>query len=407
VTQAEPKSTAEEPWPVRVVSQKLGAWIAKLGWVWVDGQVAQISRRPGSAVVFLTLRDPSADLSLTVTAHRDVLDAGAPDLAEGARVTLHAKPEFYPSRGTLSLRADEIRQVGLGELLARLERLKKLLAAEGLFARERKRRLPFLPRRIGLITGRASAAERDVLMNTRRRWPAVAFRVINVAVQGPTAVPQIIDALKVLDSDDTVDVIVLARGGGSVEDLLPFSDEALCRAVFAARTPVMSAIGHETDAPLVDYVADVRASTPTDAAKRLVPDLAEERQLIDTARRRLDRAIGTLLERETQRIQAWRSRPSLARPELMVEHRAADITALRERAVRCLDQRLHRADDELRHTLARLRALSPAATLERGYAIVQRADGHVVRAADDVKIDDILRVRLAEGELDATVREQR
>jgi exodeoxyribonuclease VII large subunit len=407
VTQPEPKSTAEEPWPVRVVSQKLGAWIAKLGWVWVDGQVAQISRRSGSAVVFLTLRDPSADLSLTVTAHRDVLDAGAPDLAEGARVTLHAKPEFYPSRGTLSLRADEIRQVGLGELLARLERLKKLLAAEGLFARERKRRLPFLPRRIGLITGRASAAERDVLMNTRRRWPAVAFRVINVAVQGPTAVPQIIDALKVLDSDDTVDVIVLARGGGSVEDLLPFSDEALCRAVFAARTPVMSAIGHETDAPLIDYVADVRASTPTDAAKRLVPDLAEERQLIDTARRRLDRAIGTLLERETQRIQAWRSRPSLARPELMVEHRAADITALRERAVRCLDQRLHRADDELRHTLARLRALSPAATLERGYAIVQRADGHVVRAADDVKIDDILRVRLAEGELDATVREQR
>jgi exodeoxyribonuclease VII large subunit len=407
VTQAEPKSTAEEPWPVRVVSQKLGAWIAKLGWVWVDGQVAQISRRPGSAVVFLTLRDPSADLSLTVTAHRDVLDAGAPELAEGARVTLHAKPEFYPGRGTLSLRADEIRQVGLGELLARLERLKKLLAAEGLFARERKRRPPFLPRRIGLITGRASAAERDVLMNTRRRWPAVAFRVINVAVQGPSAVPQIIDALNVLDSDDTVDVIVLARGGGSVEDLLPFSDEALCRAVFAARTPVMTAIGHETDAPLIDYVADVRASTPTDAAKRLVPDLAEERQLIDTARRRLDRATGALLERETQRIHAWRSRPSLARPELMVEQRTADITALRERAVRCLDQRLHRADDELRHTLARLRALSPAATLERGYAIVQRADGHVVRAADEVKIDDILRVRLAEGELDATVREQR
>src|SRR6201991_716397 len=170
------RSTADDPWPVRVVSQKVGAWIAKLGWVWVDGQVAQISRRPGSTVVFLTLRDPSADLSLTVTAHRDVLDAGAPELAEGARVTLHAKPEFYPSRGTLSLRADEIRQVGLGELLARLERLKKLLAAEGLFARERKRRLPFLPNRIGLITGRASAAERDVLTNTQRRWPGAEFR---------------------------------------------------------------------------------------------------------------------------------------------------------------------------------------------------------------------------------------
>ena len=399
------KSTADQPWPVRVVSQKLGAWIAKLGWVWVDGQVAQINRRPGSSVVFLTLRDPSADLSLTVTAHRDVLDAGAPELAEGARVTMHAKPEFYPARGTLSLRADEIRQVGLGELLARLERLKRLLAAEGLFARERKRRLPFLPRRIGLITGRASAAERDVLMNTRRRWPAVEFRVINVPVQGPTAVPQIIDALKVLDDDDGIDVIVIARGGGSVEDLLPFSDEALCRAVFAARIPVVSAIGHETDAPLLDYVADLRASTPTDAAKRIVPDLAEERQLIESARRRLDRAVLTLIDRERHRIEAWRSRPSLARPELLVDQRAADVTGLRERAVRGLGHRVRRADDDLRHTVARLRALSPAATLQRGYAIVQRDDGQVVRAANDVKTDDLLRVRLAEGELHAAVRE--
>ena len=259
----EPRSSADEPWPVRVVSQKVGAWIARLGWVWVDGQVAQISRRPGTAVVFLTLRDPSADLSLTVTAHRDVLDAGAPELEEGARVVLHAKPEFYPARGTLSLRADQIRQVGIGELLARLEKTKKLLAAEGLFARERKRRLPFLPHRIGLITGRASAAERDVLMNTKRRWPAVDFRTINVAVQGPTAVPQILDALKVLDHDDSIDVIVIARGGGSVEDLLPFSDEALCRAVFGCRTPVVSAIGHETDAPLLDYVRGT-ATLPAD-----------------------------------------------------------------------------------------------------------------------------------------------
>ncbi|AGL20960.1 exodeoxyribonuclease vii, large subunit [Actinoplanes sp. N902-109] len=391
---------------MRVVSQKVGAWVARLGWVWVDGQVAQISRRPGASVVFLTLRDPSADLSLTVTAHRDVLDAGAPDLAEGARVTLHAKPEFYPARGSLSLRADEIRQVGLGELLARLERLKKLLAAEGLFARERKRRLPFLPQRIGLITGRASAAERDVLMNTRRRWPSVEFRTINVPVQGPTAVPQIIDALKVLDNDDAVDVIVIARGGGSVEDLLPFSDEALCRAVFGCRTPVVSAIGHETDAPLLDYVADLRASTPTDAAKRIVPDLGEETQLIEQVRRRLDRAVLTSIDRETHRLEAWRSRPSLARPELLVEQRADDVDRLRDRATRSLEHRVRRADDELRHTLARLRALSPAATLERGYAIVQRADGHVVRAAAEVAVGDVLRVRLADGELRTEVQEQ-
>jgi exodeoxyribonuclease VII large subunit len=399
------KSTPEQPWPVRVVSQKLGAWIGRLGWVWVDGQLAQITRRPGTQVVFLTLRDPSADLSLTVTAHRDVLDLGAPDLSEGARVILHAKPEFFPARGTLSLRADEIRQVGLGELLARIERLKKLLAAEGLFDPRRKRRPPFLPHRIGLVTGRASAAERDVLTNARRRWPAVQFRVINVAVQGSTAVPQMIDALAVLDKDPDTDVIILARGGGSVEDLLPFSDEALCRAVFACRTPVISAIGHETDTPLVDFVADLRASTPTDAARRAVPDLGEERQRIAQARTRLARAAAGLLDREQHRLDAIRSRPVLARPELMIEGRATDVDALRQRAARCLAHRLAAGADELSHTLARLRALSPAATLQRGYAIVQQPDGTVVRAPDQVTKGDPLRVRLAGGELAATVAE--
>jgi exodeoxyribonuclease VII large subunit len=386
-----------------VVSQKIASWISRLGWVWVDGQVAQISRRPGTSTVFLTLRDPSADLSLTVTTNRDVLDLGAPNLTDGARIVVHAKPDFYPSRGTLSLRADEIRQVGVGELLARIEHLKKLLAAEGLFARERKRRLPFLPGRIGLITGRASAAERDVCTNARRRWPAVEFRIINVAVQGPTAVPQMIDAMTVLDRDETVDVIVLARGGGSIEDLLPFSDEALCRAVFACRTPVVSAIGHETDAPLVDYVADVRASTPTDAAKRIVPDLGEQMALLDQARHRLRRAVGHLVDREQHRLDAIRSRPALARPHTMVDHLASEVTALRARGTRCLGQRLDRADGELDHTLARLRALSPAATLQRGYAIVRRPDGAVMRAPAEVSVADRLRIRLAGGELTATV----
>jgi exodeoxyribonuclease VII large subunit len=386
-----------------VVSQKIAAWIGKLGWVWVDGQVAQISRRPGTSTVFLTLRDPSADLSLTVTTNRDVLDSGAPNLVDGARIVVHAKPDFFPARGTLSLRADEIRQVGVGELLARIEHLKKLLNAEGLFDRARKRRLPFLPRRIGLITGRASAAERDVCTNARRRWPAVDFRIINVAVQGPTAVPQILDALTVLDRDESIDVIVLARGGGSIEDLLPFSDEALCRAVFACRTPVVSAIGHETDTPLVDYVADLRASTPTDAAKRIVPDLADELRLIGQARQRLGRSLHQLLDREQRWLDGVRSRPVLARPQTMVDQREADVRALRERATRCLGHRLDRADAELAHTLARLRALSPAATLQRGYAIVQRPDGGVVRAPDEVEAKDRLRVRLAGGELSVTV----
>ena len=398
-----PASTAEQPWPVRVVSQRLGEWIGRLGWVWVDGQVAQISRRPGASTVFLTLRDPVADLSLTVTASRDVLDNGTPDLAEGARVVVHAKPSFYPARGTLSLRADEIRQVGLGELLARLEQVRRLLRAEGLFDPARKRRPPFLPGRIGLITGRAGAAERDVVATATRRWPAVAFRVVNTPVQGPDTVPQVIAALRLLDGDPAVDVIIIARGGGSVEDLLPFSDEALCRAVFACRTPVVTAIGHETDTPLVDLVADVRASTPTDAAKRVVPDLAEERQLIGAARERLRRAVTGLVEREQHRLDALRTRPVLARPHVMTDERAADVAALRQRAGRHLRHRLEVAEGDLRHTLARVRAVSPAATMHRGYAIVQRADGHVVRAASEVVAGDPVRVRLAEGELAATV----
>src|SRR3954451_19199538 len=402
---SQPSSSSDEPWPVRVVSQKIGQWIGRLGWIWVDGQVTQIVRRPGTNTGFITLRDPSADLSLSVTTNRDVLDLGAPNLTDGARVVVHAKPDFYAGRGTLSLRADEIRQVGLGELLARLEQLKKLLAAEGLFDRERKRRLPFLPGKIGLITGRASAAERDVLMNTRRRWPSIQFRVINVAVQGAVAVPQIIDALTVLDRDETVDVIVLARGGGSTEDLLPFSDEALCRAVFGCRTPVVSAVGHETDVPLVDFVADVRASTPTDAAKKIVPDLREEIALIGQARQRLRRTVVQRLDREQHQLDAVRSRPVLARPDTMIEQRAVEVDGLRKRATRYLDHRLDRAGADLDHTLARLRALSPAATLERGYAIVQRTDGAVVRAPEDVAAKDQIRVRLAGGELSATVDE--
>ena len=400
---AEGGSTPERPWPVRVVNQKIGAWIAKLGWVWVDGQIAQISRRPGAGTVFLTLRDPSADLSLTVTTSRDVLDSCAQGLAEGARVVVHARPEFYAGRGSLSLRADEIRQVGLGELLARLERLRRLLAAEGLFARERKRRLPFLPNRVGLVTGRASAAERDVLSNAQRRWPAVTFRVINVAVQGPTAVPQLIDALAALDRDPEVDVIILARGGGSVEDLLPFSDEALCRAVFACRTPVVSAIGHEPDTPLVDHVADVRASTPTDAAKRVVPDLTEEVRLIGQARHRLDRSLTHLLDREQHRLDAVRSRPLLARPEVMVEQRRADVAALADRATRSLTGRVDQATAGLGQAMAHLRALSPVATLRRGYAIVQRPDGAVVRAPAEAGEGTPLRIRVASGHLTAIV----
>ncbi len=391
-------TSAEAPIPVGEVSRLIGGWVDRLGAVWVEGQITQLSRRPGAGVVFLTLRDPSYDISIAVTCFRGVFDEVADVVSEGARVVVHAKPEWYAPRGQLSLRAVEIRPVGVGELLARLERLKRTLGAEGLFAPDRKKPLPFLPQLIGLVCGRASAAEHDVLENARLRWPAVRFEVRNVPVQGAHAVPRVVEAVRELDAHPRVDVIVVARGGGSVEDLLPFSDEELVRAVAACRTPVVSAIGHEPDSPLLDLVADLRASTPTDAAKKIVPDVGEEAQRIQHLRERSLRTLRNLLDREERGLAAASSRPSMARPHSMVEERQAQVDALTDRSRRTLRHLLDRADGELAHTLARVVALSPAATLRRGYAVLQHADGSVVRAAGEVSGDEALRARVADGE---------
>ncbi|AUG79469.1 exodeoxyribonuclease VII large subunit [Kitasatospora sp. MMS16-BH015] len=390
-------SSPEAPIPVAKVSALIGGWIDRLGEIWVEGQITQLNRRPGAGMVFLTLRDPDRDVSLSVTCFRAVYDRVAEGVQEGARVLVRAKPEWYAARGTLSLRAAELRLVGLGELLARLEHLKRQLAAEGLFAEARKRPLPFLPHCVGLVTGRGSAAERDVLENARRRWPAVRFEVRNVAVQGVSAVREVAAALRELDAHPEVDVIIVARGGGSVEDLLPFSDEGLVRAVAEARTPVVSAIGHEPDQPLLDYVADLRASTPTDAAKRVVPDVGEELARVRQLRDRARRQVFGRVERELAGLASVRSRPVLAAPHRLVDGPADEIDGLLERSRRCLGHRLDAAESDLGHTLARVVALSPLATLERGYAVLQNADGHVVTDPATVAPGDRLHARVAEG----------
>ena len=394
------ETSASSPVPVRTVLQLVGGWIGRLGRVWVEGQIAECAVR-GNAV-FLTLRDPIAAVSVRVICSRQVFDAAEPTPADGARVVIFARPDFNANRGSFALTALEIRAVGVGELLARLEKLRRQLASEGLFSAERKRVLPFLPTVIGLICGRDSAAQRDVMQNAGRRWPAVRFRVEQTAVQGPYAAGELIDALGRLEADAEVDVIVIARGGGSLEDLLPFSDETLIRAVAACRKPVVSAIGHEQDTPLLDYVADVRASTPTDAAKRVVPDVAEQLALIGQLRDRARRCVTGWLDRETAWLAAVRSRPALADPVREIERQAERVDALRQRARMSLDASLTRGRDDVAHTRARLLALSPASTLRRGYAIVQHAGDGVVRGAAEVEPGETLTVRFAADQL--TVR---
>ena len=390
------QTSADSPAPLRQVSQLIEGYVGRLGTIWVEGQVTEVNRRPG--VCFLTVRDLLATVSISVTCSSSVLDASPAPVTEGSRVVLHAKPTFYLPTGRLSLEAREIRPVGEGELLARLERRKQLLAAEGLFDPALKKPLPVLPRSIGLITGQGSAAERDILQNARERWPGVRFVVRHAVMQGSSSAQAVIAALGEISSDADVDVIVIARGGGSVEDLLPFSDEALIRAVFACATPVVSAIGHEPDTPILDLVADFRASTPTDAAKRIVPDVREELAGMAAMRGRALQAVQRLLAREDQHLAQLRSRPVLANPVTVVDAQQQVVRDALAQARRDVRIRLDRDADAIGHQLARVRSLSPLATLERGYAVAQRPDGSVITTLDDVPVE--FGVRLSDGSVE-------
>ena len=398
------ETSSESPAPVRVVSEAIKDYVDRLGPIWIEGEISELNERSGM-MAFMRLRDTSVDMSISVMCHKSVIATVKP-LPDNARVVLYAKPSFYTKNGSLSFSAREIRQVGVGELLARLEALKNLLAGEGLFDSDRKVALPLLPKVIGLICGRNTDAEKDVVENAKRRWPSVQFEIREVTVQGAAAVSEVSDALRELEANKDVEVIIITRGGGSFEDLLPFSDEGLVRLAASCTTPIVSAIGHEKDSPLLDLVADYRASTPTDAAKRVVPDILEEIAMISAMRDRARRTLINRINLETTQIANFKNRPVMKDPQVLITTRAEIIAGLRDRSNRSFAHQLKLAKEELKQIKARVRALSPQATLDRGYSVVQLADGQIVTDPKKLKQGDLLRLRLAKGETQATATGQ-
>jgi exodeoxyribonuclease VII large subunit len=398
------ETSSESPAPVRVVSEAIKDYVDRLGPIWIEGEISELNERSGM-MAFMRLRDTSVDMSISVMCHKSVIATVKP-LPDNARIVLYAKPSFYTKNGSLSFSAREIRQVGVGELLARLEALKNLLASEGLFDSDRKVALPLLPKVIGLICGRNTDAEKDVVENAKRRWPSVKFEIREVTVQGAAAVSEVSDALRELEANQDVEVIIITRGGGSFEDLLPFSDEGLVRLAASCSTPIVSAIGHEKDAPLLDLVADYRASTPTDAAKRVVPDIAEEIAMISAMRDRARRTLVNRIDLEATRIANLKNRPVMKDPHVLITSRAEIIAGLRDRSNRSFGASLKLAKEELKQVKARVRALSPQSTLDRGYSVVQLADGQIVTDPKKLQQGDLLRLRLAKGETQATATGQ-
>ena len=395
------ETSSEKPAPVRVVTEAIKEYLDRLGPIWIEGEISELNERSGG-MAFMRLRDTSADMSLSVMCYKTVLASVQP-LPANARVVIHAKASWYTKSGTLTMSAKEIRQVGVGELLARLEELKGVLAKEGLFDSDRKVSLPRLPNKVGLICGRNTDAMKDVVENARRRWPAVEFEIREVAVQGSAAVVEVSQALAELEARADVDVIIITRGGGSFEDLLPFSDESLVRLAGSCLTPIVSAIGHEKDSPLLDLVADYRASTPTDAAKRVVPDIAQEIADIDLIRQRLFRKVTHLLDFEISTISHLTARPVMKDPMVIVSSRVDQISTARDRAARTMTALIDSEKRELKQVRAHLRSLSPQSTLDRGYSVATLEDGAIARDASKIPAGSNLKIRLAKGSLEATV----
>ena len=368
----------EKSYTVSAISELIKARIESWPEVWIEGELSEVNYRPGSGLMYMRLKDSIEDMSISINCYRNLFDTFR-GLEQNAKVKVKARPKYWTKNGSISFNVVEVEKLGVGDLLAKLEALKNKLAAEGLFNPERKKKLPFLPKKVGVICGRNSDAEKDVVQNAKRRWPGVEFEIREVAVANNNAVKEVSAALKELDAIKEVEVIVITRGGGSFEDLLPFSDESLLRLVAAANTPIVSAIGHEKDAPLLDLVADYRASTPTDAGKRIVPDMFEELSKIDALRARAIRFLENRIDNDLHRIETNRGR-----------------------SFRAITNRIEIGREQISKLLAQVTALSPQATLDRGYSVIQKGDGAVVKSASQLTKGEILRLRLAKGEGSAT-----
>ncbi len=394
-----------EVYSVAGFNRGVASWIDRLPEVWVEGEIAELKHQQRWSFAYLTLKDPADGSVLSAQVPRARMDAVTPPLKPGDRVHVLGRGGLFEKRGEFRFRITAVEQFGLGLVLRQIEELRRRLADEGLFAAERKRPLPRLPRVIGLICGSDAAAKRDVVETATARYPPARFEVVEVAVQGARAPQQLVAALRRLDADPSVDVIVLARGGGSFEDLLPFSDERVCRAVAACATPVVSAVGHEQDHPLVDLAADVRAGTPSLAARLIVPEYARELEALDEMLARAARALEAGAGRARRTLDLLVTRPAFADPMTWITVRRLSLERSRDWLLRWPAVRMERESTRLAGAHARLRLLGPAATLERGYAIVQNGGGGVVRDSAGVEVGDRVGIRLSRGRLGARVEE--
>lgn len=394
-------TTPENPWPVSVLSQKFHQAVLKWPEAWIEGQIVEINMRRASSG-YITLRDNTEEVSISVMGFRQFV-AKAREFKQGDRVVVHGKADIWVKATRLSFVADDIRRVGAGDLKAQIDELRKRLKGEGLFDQDRKVPLPEFPRCIGLICAPQARAEGDIVTNVNLRWPAVRFKIVHVHVQGTQCPPDVIAAIRQLDADPEVDVIIVARGGGSFEDLIGFSDEGVVRATAACDTPIVSAIGHEDDWTLIELAADLRASTPTDAAKRVVPDVREQWQLVANAIGQMRMRIGSRVDNEMRLIEGYANRPSLTHPATMLEPHERFVDDAVQRMRRGLTRILDDATMTVEKQHATLTALSPQSTLNRGYAVVQTADGHVLDDAARATVGDPITVTLRKGSVVAEV----